>query len=214
MILPRDLAAELLDRAVQHRAAPDHRRFLLREEAHRHDLDAVFLGGPDLLAVGFELRLQAEHDRHVRSVDVAVEHADARADLRQRDGEIDRHRRLADAALAGADRDHVLDAGQRRLAVLGRRHRLHDERRRHRDIGDAGQRADRLAHARGQRFPLRRRRRRHFHGDRDAAAIDGNVLVLDELERHHIDAEVRVRDALQRIQDRLRGHKKFSLPRA
>ena len=36
-----------------------------------------FSAGPDLLAVGLELRLQAEHDRHVRAVDVAVEDADA-----------------------------------------------------------------------------------------------------------------------------------------
>ena len=60
-----------------------------------------------------ELRLHAEHDRHVRAVDVAVDHADAAAALRERDRQVHRHRRLADAALAGADRDDVLHARQR-----------------------------------------------------------------------------------------------------
>ena len=76
----------------------------------------VTLGRNDLLAVGLELRLQPEHDRHVRPVHVAVEQRDAAAALRERDREVDRDRRLADAALAGADGDDVLDALHRRAA--------------------------------------------------------------------------------------------------
>ena len=83
------------------------------QEAHRDDLQAVLLGRQDLLAVGRQLRFHAEHDRHVRAVDVAVDQADLAAALRQRDRQIDRDRRLADAALAGADGDDVLHARQR-----------------------------------------------------------------------------------------------------
>ena len=130
-ILPGDLAEELLDRAVQHRSAPDDRRIVVGQEAHRHDLHAVLLGRDDLLAVGRRAAcLQAEHDRHVRPVDVAVENADAAAALRQRQREVHRDRRLADAALARADGDDVLHAGQRRAARLGRRRRPHVGRHR------------------------------------------------------------------------------------
>ena len=80
-----------------------------------------FSAGTNLLAVGRELRLHAEHDRHVGSVDVAVDDADAAAALRERDGEVDGDGRLADAAFAGADRDDVLHAGQRLRARLRRR---------------------------------------------------------------------------------------------
>ena len=110
---PAHFAEELLQRAVQHRTAPDDRRIVAGQEAHRDDLQAVLLRRDDLLAVGGELRLQAEHDRHVRAVDVAVDDADAAAALGERDREVDCDGRLADAALAGADRDDVLDAGQR-----------------------------------------------------------------------------------------------------
>src|SRR5262249_40593361 len=74
----------------------------------RDRLDAVALGGHDLLAVGAELRAQAEHDRDVRAVHVAVENRDAAAGLRQRERQVHRYGRLADAALARADGDDVL----------------------------------------------------------------------------------------------------------
>ena len=57
--------------------------------------------------------------------------------LRERDREVHRHRGLADAALAGADRDDVLHAGQRLARAVG---------------------ADRLAHARAHLHVDRRRR--------------------------------------------------------
>ena len=95
---------------MQHRPPPDDRRIVSGQEPHRDDLEAVLLGRHDLLAVGDELRLHAEHDRHVGAVDVGVDQADAAAALRQRDRQVDGDGRLADAALAGADRDHVLDA--------------------------------------------------------------------------------------------------------
>ncbi len=60
------------------------------------------------LALG--LALDAHHQRDVRAGDVRVEQADRRAGLGEGDREVDAHRALADAALAGRDRDDVLDA--------------------------------------------------------------------------------------------------------
>src|ERR687891_271179 len=50
------------------------RRVVAGEERHRDDLHPVLFRRNDLLAVGGELGLDAEHDRHVRAVDVAVDH--------------------------------------------------------------------------------------------------------------------------------------------
>ena len=49
--------------------------------------------------------------------DVRIEQADARAFHGQRHGEVGRHGRLADAALAGGDGDDVLDARQQLLGL-------------------------------------------------------------------------------------------------
>ena len=51
-IVPGDIAEELLDRAVQHRPAPDDRRIVVGQKPHRDHLDAVLLRRHDLLAVG------------------------------------------------------------------------------------------------------------------------------------------------------------------
>jgi len=52
------------------------------------------------------------------AVDVRVQHANTCAQLLQRDGQIDRGGRLAHAALAGADRDDIADAGMWRQSLL------------------------------------------------------------------------------------------------
>ena len=40
---PGDIAQHLLDRGHDHRPAPDHRLFLVDQEADRHGLDAIGL---------------------------------------------------------------------------------------------------------------------------------------------------------------------------
>jgi hypothetical protein len=64
-------------------------------------LDASHLSGPSR---------DAEHRGDRVAVDVGVEDADRAASLGQREREVDRDRRLADAALAAGDREHL---GQR-----------------------------------------------------------------------------------------------------
>ena len=83
---------------MKHRPAPDDRRIVAGQKAHRDHLQAELLGRHDLLPVGRELAFHAEHDRHVGPVDIAVDDADAPAAFGERDREVDRDRCLADAA--------------------------------------------------------------------------------------------------------------------
>ncbi len=73
----------------------------------------------DVLAVGcFGLVGDAQHGRLRRTIDVGVEHANARAFGGQRQREVDGDGGLADAALAGSDRNDVLDVGDHLDATL------------------------------------------------------------------------------------------------
>ena len=63
------------------------------------------------------LAFGAEHPRDAEAPDVGVEHADLVPVGSERGRKVDRDRRLADAALAGGDRD---DRGARRERDLGR----------------------------------------------------------------------------------------------
>ena len=122
---PHDLAQELVQRRDHHRSAPDHRRALVDQEADRHHLDAEAFERNEPLAVRRYARLgiEAEQLGHGRPEQVGVENADGKSELGEADGEIAGDGRLAHSALAGGDRDDVLDAGQRlaRPAVPYRR---------------------------------------------------------------------------------------------
>ena len=67
-------------------------------------------GGMIMFSTWVGRAVDAQHARHRVAVDVGVDHADLEAVGRHRRGQVDRHRRLADAALAGRDR---VDAGER-----------------------------------------------------------------------------------------------------
>src|SRR5688572_28338590 len=97
-LAPGDVAGEVLDDAVEHRPAPDHRRPGLDEEAHGHELDAVGEQGQDLAVLLVRRLAHAHHERHVRAVDVGVDQPDTRAVGGQPAGQVDGDRRLADAA--------------------------------------------------------------------------------------------------------------------
>ena len=117
-LAPFDVGQHLLDGALHHRPAPDHRRILVHEKSHGHHLDAEILHGRQLLAVGAAgLAGDAEHARLGRAVDIGVEHADPLAARRQRQGEIGGRRGFAHPALARSDRDHMADAGKLGLAA-------------------------------------------------------------------------------------------------
>jgi hypothetical protein len=121
-IAPVGLAEQLVERLGHHRTAPDHRRLDIDHEADRHRLQAVGLQRLHALAV-VRLRLlagQAQHLRLRRAIDVGIQNTDTGAFLGQRQGQIDRRRALADAALAGGHGNDVLDARHQLDAQLHR----------------------------------------------------------------------------------------------
>ena len=101
----------LLERLVRHRAAPDQRLISGAHVAHRHELHAVGQAGIDPLVLARLGRLARAHQNgNAGAVDVGVEESHPRPALRERDGEIGRDGRLADAALSASDGDDVPDA--------------------------------------------------------------------------------------------------------
>ena len=117
-LAPVHVLEELADRLVQHRPAPGDRLVLLvEEELDRDRLDAA--GGVERqdLALGRHHRaaVHAEHARDRVAPHVGVERGGRVALGLERRGQVGGDRGLADAALAGADADHVLDGGQRAL---------------------------------------------------------------------------------------------------
>ena len=73
---PIHAAQELLDHAVQHRAAPHQRLVAGIQEAHRHELDAVLFERLDAIAERHRRLVDAHHERHVGTVNVGVQQAD------------------------------------------------------------------------------------------------------------------------------------------
>jgi hypothetical protein len=167
------------------------------------DLEAVFLRRQDLLAICRELRADAEHDRHVGTVDIPVDDADAAAVFRQRDRKVDRDRGLSDAALAGADGDDVLHSFDRRPSGFGRGHGAHARGHFHIHGGDTRQCRHRGVRLVAQHVLYGTRGSRQLDGERHAAAVDAEIL--DESKRHDVPVQIGILDDRQRAE-----HRRFS----
>ena len=171
----------------------------------------IFLRRRDLRALAAE----PEHARDRVAPDVRVEHADLLALGLQRGGEVDGQRRLAHAALAGADAEDVGDLRQRALGQpAGAAERLlqaglllvAQDVEADVDAGDPVDGGHRLRHA-GLEMAFDRAaggRQR----DRD---VHGTLLVdLDGTDHPELDdrsVELRIDDDLQRLEDLVsRGH--------
>ena len=63
-------------------------------------------------ALYFRFCVDAEHARNVRPVDIGIHETDAMPFEREGRGEIRRHRRLSNPALAARDREHLAQIGQ------------------------------------------------------------------------------------------------------
>ncbi len=131
-LAPARVLQQLLQRLRHHRAAPDHRRVDVDQEADRDRLQAVAHHRLEALAVlRFGPPGDAEHHRLRRAVDVGVEDADRGALGGEREREVHRGGALAHAALAGGHGDDVLDARHQLHAALHRvRHDLRAPRSR------------------------------------------------------------------------------------
>ena len=124
------------------------------------------------------LRLLAGDTQHLRlrrAIDVGIENTDAGAFLGQRQGQVDRRRALADAALAGGHGDDVLDARHQLDAELHRMgNDLAEDVGRH--IADARQGAHGGDHLLADGVDLRLGRIAEFDVEGNVAAIDPDVL--------------------------------------
>ena len=119
---PFHVPEQLLQRALDHGPAPDHRALLVHHEPDGHDLDSVAGHRSDALPVdGLRPPGDPHEARLRRPVDVRVQDAHAKPLSAQGQGEVGRDRRLADAALAAGDGDDRLDAGERDRPRVRRR---------------------------------------------------------------------------------------------
>ena len=220
---PHDVLEHLLDERVDHRPPPHDRLALVHEQADRHQLETMRLDRNDLVVEHPGLALGAEHQRHVGAVHVAVDEPDGDAALTQRQREVDRDGRLADAALAGRDRDgvaHLGDQVRRRragravrlgvgVALLGGRGRVAVRGRRwatahlHLHASHTGnlpeQPRGHTVHRRlgGGRLTGEGQRQRH------PAGVDREVA--HEAERHDVLLGLGIADAAERVEDLLLG---------
>ena len=148
-LVPEHVGEELLERLVQHRATPDDGLALGHEVADRDAAHAPRLGREQHLVDRDRITVGPEHARDRVAVDVGVDDADGVAALRERDREVDRDARLADATLAGRDEQRPglrAGLGEGDLAALGVAVRLCRGRRSppdRRAAGCAGPRARR-----------------------------------------------------------------------
>ena len=106
-LAPVNVREELLERAVEHRPAPHHGSVVVEEVADRDQLQPAADRRHDHLVDDDRPLLDPEHVRDRVAVDVGVDDADLLPEPVERCCEVDRERRLADAALAARDRDHA-----------------------------------------------------------------------------------------------------------
>ena len=121
-LVPVHVGEELLERLVQHRAAPDDRLALRHEVADRDAPDAPGFGRHEHLVDHRGVAIGAEHAGDREAVDVGVDDADRVPLLGEGDGEVGRDARLADAALARRDQQRPglrAGLGERDHAALG-----------------------------------------------------------------------------------------------
>ena len=102
-LVPKHVGQKLLERLVQHWAAPDHRLAFWYEVANADATDTVAFGRNQHLVDHNRLSIGTEHARHAVSVNVGVDDAHRVALGGQGDGQVDRDGALADPALAGTD---------------------------------------------------------------------------------------------------------------
>jgi hypothetical protein len=183
---------------VNQGAAPDDGCIGLEEVLDAHHLHAVRDDRVRAPAVAADMRaLRAHHEGHVRAGDVGVQQANARAVAGEADGQVDRDRRLADAALSRGNGDRVAHTGnqvggrpaERALHVAGPV-----------DPHDAGsERAQGIDDIALDGRLERAGRRRELDREVDDAAVDGDVL--DHPERDEVTPDLGILHPTQRGED-------------
>src|SRR5581483_8445615 len=91
------------------------------QKADGHDGEAIAADRLEAGAAdGLRLFTDRQQLRQRWAVDVSIEHADLEAEIAQAEREIDGRRRFADAAFAGGDGNHGLDARNAGGRIVGR----------------------------------------------------------------------------------------------
>ena len=123
-IVPQNLAPELLHRAGDHRAAPDHRvRLVLQQQVDAHHLQAAFgHGGQNAVLAALRAAVDAEGLGDGGAGDVGIQNGGLMAPQLGLGSQQGGDQGLAHTALAADNGVYVLDGsalGQRRPQVLG-----------------------------------------------------------------------------------------------
>ena len=156
--------------------------------------------------------LHPEQPRHRVAPDVGVEQADDQPTAGESDGEVHTHRRLADSALAGRDREHPRRRGKigRDGAVLRLEPSLRHQRRPLRRIHHAGADIDTLHAGKGLDLALdigpelvAERAGGDREGDLDSHHSAVDLDAADHAQLDDVRAELGIDDSGQRCPDRL-----------
>ena len=197
---PLNISGKLADELVHHRTSPDDRTVGIREKAHRDHLHSMTLERQDLIVLPhLGLALDAKHHRHARAEYIRIDQADSCPGGLQREGQVDRGRRLSDPALAAGHRDNILHPGQRRTAgricLASLRGHLHIDL-----LGPGNPRAlGKALHL--QLLFYRAGRCGQLDLEGDLAAI--NDQVLDETQADNVTIQVRVLDRAKNLEYRI-----------
>src|SRR6266581_2926209 len=197
-IAPDYVPQELLDGGVDHRSTPRQRLVIWNEEPHRDQLDAVTLRRQQLAVPLLGRTLHAHHHRDVGAVHVGIHEPDLRALKGQTGGQIDRDRRFADASLAAADGDGVLDGWDEVVFDLGAT-LLYVGGEIHFDFCHTGDRAHRFV-ATGFDLGLERAGwGGQHHGELDGPLLD--LQVLDHVEGDEVLVQLRLHHHAECVDD-------------
>ena len=117
---PIDITQHLLQGTLHHGAAPDHRRVLLDQKAHGHELDAIGLHGAEPVAIGARgPAAGTSHAWHGWAVDIGIEETHRETHGRKTHGEVDRGGGFTHPTLARGHGDDGLAVGHQRFLHLG-----------------------------------------------------------------------------------------------
>jgi len=104
---------------MRHGSSPDERLLRFHKQSHRDELQATGFLRNHPITDGFRRKIQSQHNRSRRPIDVAIQQANSRTRRCERSCDIDSHRGFADSAFAAAHGNDVPDALQRGFIICG-----------------------------------------------------------------------------------------------
>ncbi len=112
-LAPFHFAHHLHQGGNHHRAAPDHRRFLVHQEPHRHHLQTILVNRHNPFVHDIGPLGDPHQTRDRRAVDIRIQQTNLQPQRPQAQRKIDRGGRFANPALARRHRQNRLHPGDR-----------------------------------------------------------------------------------------------------